>query len=84
MQGQISACVVRNKIYVASISTAAKIIILDVENDDLQVVNYQETNEKGIIAFFSEKFYFSKFHSKLNSFVKTSSTYRASGKKQPE
>ena len=82
IQGKMSACVVRNKIYVASISTIEKMIILDIKNDDLQVVNYQETNIKGIIVPFSEKFYFSKFHRKLNSSVEVSNTYKACGKKQ--
>ena len=82
MRGEMSACVVRNKMYVASIHTVAKIIILDGENDDLQVVNYQETSEKGIIVPFSEKFYFSKFHSKLKSFMEVSNTYKAFGEKQ--
>ena len=82
MRGEMSACVIRHKIYVASTCPVAKIIILDVGNNDLPVVNYQETNEKGIILPFSEKFYLSKFHSKLNSFVETLNTHRAFGEKQ--
>ena len=76
--GPMSACFVRNRMYIASKSSSCEIIVLDLQKSDVKENDDLELNSKkflGDIVPFSEKFFHSGFYSNPKCYVVKDTTY---------
>ena len=76
--GPMSACFVKNRMYVASKSSSCEIIVLDLQESDVKENDVLELNSKefsGDIVPFSEKFFRSGFYSNPKCYVVKDTTY---------
>ena len=76
--GPMSACFVRNRMYVAAKSSVCKVIVIELDESDVKEVDVPELNGKnfsGDIVPFAEKYYCSKFHLNQKFAVHRETTY---------